>query len=407
MRRAWLRDAAGQRVDEVMVCAFLAPRSYTGEDVVELFGHGGELNLDRVLAVTLALGARLAAPGEFTRRAFLNGRLDLAQAEAVAQLIAARSERAAHNAAATLAGALGRRVKELRQKLLRVAADLEAGIDFAEDVDEPDSTPRLLAQHREVRRQVDALARSYRVGRRLDGAVVALVGPVNAGKSSLFNALLQSRRALVDQEPGTTRDYLEAEVAWDGRRVVLVDTAGARPTPASGLERAGQDMAREVIARADLLIHVVDLAGGAAPAPPKGPQPVVLVANKQDLCGASRVGPGEPGGNVVAVVCTSATTGHGLDALRAAVLRGLGDEDAEVDADQAETVMITRARQRDALDAARQALAEGEQALKRSLPPELTVEHYRAALEALGQITGETYTEEVLDAVFDTFCVGK
>lgn len=410
MRRAWLRDVQGRRVDQVLVCAFTAPRTYTGEDVVEVHGHGGELNMDRVLACVLELGARLADPGEFTRRAFLNGRLDLAQAEAVGQLIAARSDQAARNATAILAGALGQRVGRLRQALLRMAADLEAGIDFADDVDEPDLVPRLRSRHREVARQVDALARSYRVGRRLDGAVVALVGPVNAGKSSLFNALLESRRALVSEEPGTTRDYLEAEVHWDGRRIVLVDTAGASEAEASGLEREGQALAREVVARADLLIHVVDLPGGHMPAPPAGPRPVVVAANKLDLCAVDEtLDPGEPGDNVVAVVSTSATTGHGLDALRDAVLRGLGVHEPEEGAavDQAETVVITRARQHDALGAAQRALAEGEEALSKGLPPELTVEHYRAALEALGQITGEAYTEAVLDAVFDTFCVGK
>ena len=419
MVSAWLRDpATGEPVDQVMVCAMKAPRSYTGEDVVEVYGHGGELNMDRVLSLLSGLGARLAQPGEFTRRAFLNGRLDLTQAEAVAQVIAARSEQAVRNAVVTLAGALGDRVNQLRQQLLVITARLEARIDFAEEVDDPeldsDLDTGLLSAHQEVAQQVRTLAHSYTTGRQLDGVVVALVGPVNAGKSSLFNRLLENTRALVSEEPGTTRDYLEAEVYWEGRRVVLVDTAGSRhgsaPTP---LELAGQELADQVVARCDLLVNVVDLSD---PRCSRGlllfekKRPVVVAANKQDLCPADALdllreqSRNRAGALPHAVVGTSALQGDGIDELREQILMGLGLDD---EAGQWETVMVTHQRQHAALCAAQEALEAGAQAQEEGLPPELVVEHYRDALGALGEITGETYTEHVLDAVFETFCIGK
>ena len=418
MIRAWLRDPRSKEpVDQVMVCAMEAPRSYTGEDVVEVYGHGGELNMDRVLALLLGLGARLAEPGEFTRRAFLNGRLDLTQAEAVAQLIAARSDRAARNAVATLAGGLGERIRQLRHQLLQIAASLEARIDFADDVDAPDETGVLLRDHREAAKQVTALARSYVAGRRLDGATVALVGPVNAGKSSLFNCLLQTGRALVSEEPGTTRDYLEAEVSWQGRRVTLVDTAGSRQdAAATPLERAGRRLARGVVKGCDLVVIVVDLSdpeqAAAGPNAQGGRQPVVVAANKLDLCApaaleAFEAAAGAGSRSQTAVVGTSALRGSGIDRLRESILEALGVDDALDAGQEGEQVLVTRRRQHEALLGAEEALAQGARALDDGLAPELTVEHYRQALDALGQITGETYTEHVLDTVFERFCVGK
>lgn len=410
MVSAWLRQPHhAEVVDQVMVCAMPAPRSYTGEDVAEIFGHGGELNMDRVLALLLTLGARMAEPGEFTRRAFLNGRLDLTQAEAVAQVIAAQSEQAARNAVATLAGALGQRLGQLREQLLEITAHLEARIDFTEELEDAAEDRRLLLVHRQVEGQVNALLESYSEGRRLDGAVVALVGPVNAGKSSLFNGLLDRSRALVSREPGTTRDYLEAEVTWQGRRLVLVDTAGSRcGEAATPLEAAGQELADEVIARCDLLVRVMDLSDPQQVSQPwdtpTAARPVLLAANKLDICpdGALET-VGHPRG-FHAVVGTSARRGDGMERLRACILGGLFPLAAR---GQAETVMVTRQRQFLALQAARQALACGARALKEDLPPEIAVEHYREALLALGEITGETYTEDVLDAVFQQFCIGK
>jgi tRNA modification GTPase len=393
----------GELLDQALVCYMPGPASYTGEDVVEVHGHGGSLNLQRIVTLFIELGARQARPGEFTRRAFLNGRLDLTQAEAVAQIVAARSERALSNAQATLAGALGRRVRQLQQGLVQLAGLLEAAVDFAEETAPELRTDELVQRHLELEHDLSTLAQSYTRGRRLDGVTVALVGPVNAGKSSLFNRLLGGERALVAEEPGTTRDYLEAETSWRGQRVTLIDTAGQRPDDQlSGLERAGQALAAPVLARCDLHLLVLDLTRTPTePVPPGG----VVAANKADLLTPQQQRRWQhrlaiPTG--AAVVLTSARTGQGLDELRERVLSCLLPEGGEP-----ETVQVTQQRQWEALIRAGTALTQGREALQASLPPEVVAEHCRDALEQLGQLTGEQSTDAVLDAVFSRFCIGK
>jgi tRNA modification GTPase len=385
--------AAGEVLDDVMACYLPGPRSYTGEDMAEVYGHGGELNMQRLLEAFVRRGARVADPGEFTRRAFLNGRLDLTQAEAIAELIAARSERALRNAQACLAGALGERVRGLRQRVVQLAAQLEAQIDFVEEVELTEPPTAALQQ---LRHELEALAATYQRQRRLENLRVGIVGAANVGKSSLFNALLGTRRALVDDAPGTTRDYLEAEVAWDGRRVTLIDTAGDRGRMSTTLEEAGRALAAPVLEACDLLLCVVDLTteetGEARPA-----RAHLVVGSKLD-----RARPGalealrQRSGDVIA---TSATCGTGLDELRRVIL-------AEVSQDEVETVQVSRARQWQALDRAQRAVHE---AARRSgmVGPELLAEHLREALQRLDEITGDGATDEVLDQVFSTFCIGK
>ena len=400
----------GQVVDQVLVCAMPAPRSYTGEDVVEVHGHGGELNMARILGLFLELGARLAEPGEFTRRAFLNGKMDLTRAEAVAQVIAARSEQAMRNAQATLAGELGQRVGQIRQLLLALAAQLEVSIDFADEVDRP-LAQQAASLHQQATDLTRELAGTYRRGQQLDGVTVALVGPANAGKSTLFNALLGGPRALVDSQPGTTRDYLEAELSWSGRRVTLVDTAGQRdPGQATTLEAAGQALVEPLLQRCDLLVWVLDLAAdrpqqqlAAAACQRSSGRPLLVVANKQDIApdralDQLRRGPGQ-----LELVAISALGGQGLEQLRHAMEQILDPGGEEL----AETVLVTRQRQHAALQRTLSALDQGQQAQDQGLPPEVVVEHYREALSALGEITGETHSDAVLDAVFNTFCIGK
>lgn len=410
MHAASLRHPrSGEVLDRVLACYMPGPRSYTGEDVVEVHGHGGELNLGRVLALFVELGARQAAPGEFTRRAFLNGRLDLTQAEAVAQIVAARSERALRNAQAVLGGTLGRRLRELQHRVVELCGLLEAAIDFADETEGGLGEDELCRRHHELRGALERLAGTYRLGQRLDGVRVALVGPVNAGKSSLFNCLLGRDRALVADEPGTTRDYLEAETSWDGHRVTLVDTAGERPEGAlTPLERAGRALAAPVLTGCDLWVQVTDAsrevpgrdAGPGetedGPSSPDAP-PVVVAANKVDLITPSHrasLGPD--------LVQTSAVRGEGVEALRARVLKTLFPSEGE-----AETVQVTLQRQWEGLVDAARALREGHDALRGGVPPEVAVEHAREALEALEALTGERSTEAVLDAVFARFCVGK
>lgn len=417
----------GRNLDQVLVCWMPGPGSYTGEDVVEIYGHGGVLNMSQLLELFVGLGARPAEPGEFTRRAFVNGRIDLIQAEAVADVIAARSERALRNARALLGGELGRRLAVLREQLIALAAALEACIDFAEDIEWPVAPDELARRHDRLLGELGQLCESYQVGKRLGGVEVALVGAVNAGKSSLFNALLGRRRALVSAERGTTRDYLEGELSCDGVSVTLVDTAGGRPeAQMSALERDGHQLGLERVARCDAMIAVVDasmegseLAAAVVEAlrsvrvGRERTAAVVVAANKVDLLdGRQRVRRLERLRRALddgseappPVVATSAVSPTGLDQLQRAVLSVTVGEGASA---PPETVCVTRRRQWRALEQARIALREGCVALQNALGPELVVEHCREALSALDTITGQRYSEEVLDAVFARFCVGK
>lgn len=400
---------SGQRIDSGLVCLMPGPHSYTGEDVAEVFGHGGVLNMETLLGLFVELGARQAAPGEFTRRAFVNGRMDLTQAEAVAEVIAARSERALRNAHALLGGELGQKVRVLRARAVELAADLEACLDFAEELDAPVSPQRLLDGHCALIADLGALAASYRIGQRLNGVAVALVGRVNGGKSSLFNALLGTRRALVSEQEGTTRDYLEAELSWDGLAVTLVDTAGQRPSAQmSALERAGRELGSGRVARCDVWVDVVDVSEPTPCLPLSTDRPVIIAANKIDLVKEAEV-PARCAAlgseSAAAIIPTSALTGKGLEALRRQVLTAvLGEQ--QLDA-QVETVQVSQRRHFDALTRATEALSQGLATLEQDAPPEVVVEHTREALSALGTITGEMFTEDVLDSVFSRFCIGK
>ncbi len=397
-----------QTIDQVLVCTMPAPRSYTGEDVVEIQGHGGVFNMNQILAAFIRRGARLAGPGEFTRRAFINGRMDLTQAEGVAQIIAARGSGALKNAQALLGGELGQRIRALREDAVNIAAQLEARIDFAEDVgDDELGLDPLLSRHQELERRIAALADTYHSSRRYEGLRVALVGQVNAGKSSLFNQLLGTTRALVSEEQGTTRDYLDAEVVWGGHPITLIDTVGARPeAQMSSMERAGQEITAPIIQESDLVLEVIDLSASS----PEGQlssrfQDAMTVGNKMDLV---------PEGQRQVIeqvieksvgrrlVSTSALTGEGLVQLKEAILTRLLPAGAEP-----ETVMVARKRQWEALCRAARAIKEGREALESGVVPEVAVEHLREALSALGEVTGETFTESVLDHVFGEFCVGK
>ncbi len=405
-RRVLCEPTSGQRVDEVLACYMPGPRSYTGEDVVEVFGHGGALNMEALLELFCSLGARRAQPGEFTRRAFLNGRVDLARAEAVAEVIDARSRRALENAQSLLAGALGRELAPLRDGLIALTAELEAAIDFA---DELDGAPPLAEEQRaflaRLRAPLERLIDSSSAASRLDGLTVALSGAVNVGKSSLFNALLARERALVSAEAGTTRDYLEADLEWRGLRLRLVDMAGERPEGEMGaLERQGRRLASERLASCDVRLRLVDGSREVrSVVRDEGLELLVLTKADRPEAQAQR-GAWEvalaPWGD--AALWTSAQERLGLEALLERVVE-LGLPSVA----EGETVVVTRRRQLDGLRRASAALGEGEAALAAGLPPELCVEHLELALEALGEVTGERFREDVLDAIFARFCIGK
>jgi tRNA modification GTPase len=389
LARARSRDGAA--LDTVLAFAMRGPRSFTGEDVAELHGHGGEVNSARLLRAVLEHGARAAEPGEFSRRAFEHGRIDLTRAEAIAAVIGAGSERAWRQAQDQLTGALGARVAALRADAVHVLAEIEATIDFPEEGLDLPATAALAARCRALADACGALAATYRAGRAVrDGVVVALAGPVNAGKSSLFNALLGRERSIVSDAPGTTRDYVEARCEWGGVGVTLVDTAGER-SAGDEIERRGIELAAERIATADVVVWVSENEASDAGAARFGPR-AVRVRSKADL-GTATDG----------ALATSVRDGRGLAELQRAVLASAGVDDA----DDGAGIVVAHERQRDAIARGAEAFGAAAGGLAEARPLEAVAIDVRDGARALGDVLGEDLTEAVLDALFAEFCIGK
>ncbi len=395
------RDRAGRRLDEGLALYFPGPNSFTGEPVLELHGHGGPLLVSMLVNAARELGARLAEPGEFSKRAFLNGRVDLAQAEAIADLIAAGSEQAARAALRSLAGEFSERVNELVEALIEARLHVEAAIDFPDEDIDFLADAALEARLDGCRRRFAELAEAASQGRVLkDGYRAVLVGPPNVGKSSLMNRLSGEDTAIVTEVAGTTRDILRETLNLDGLLVELIDTAGLRDDPGR-VEEEGIRRARRALKDADVCLWVQDAsAAGPPPAlddalPPAAK--LIVVKNKIDLCGeTAAVDPGP-----APTVGVSAATGEGIDVLREQLKEtaGLGD--------LGEGAFTARARHVDAIERARGHFDAGLDALNKNRAGELLAEELREAQNALSEITGEFTSDDLLGRIFSEFCIGK
>ncbi|MEN3027368.1 MAG: tRNA uridine-5-carboxymethylaminomethyl(34) synthesis GTPase MnmE [Chlorobiota bacterium] len=395
-------------IDTVTASVFRAPRSYTGEDVVEFGCHGGTIVADAIVEALIDSGARLAEPGEFTKRAFLNGKLDLVQVEAIADLIYATSVPGARLAARQLVGGLRLQLQRLRQQLLEAAALLELGLDFAEEDIELVSREELLSRLQEAQQWCQQVASSFRAAEILrSGFFVGCVGYPNAGKSSLFNALLRRRRAIVSPLPGTTRDYIEEGLLLNGISVRLVDTAGLRETE-DVIELEGITLAEQVVRQCNLLLVVNDVTCGLEYSielfrqlQQRFPEAAyAYIQNKVDCLSDTSVSSSWAGLNVP-VFWVSALRGDGVDELR----RWIGEQarrSAELGVDA-----LVNARQAHVLQKVAEALSIAHQALLEGMPEECVAEDIRTAVRLISELTGDTWREEVLNTIFARFCIGK
>jgi tRNA modification GTPase len=396
--------ADGAEIDEALCLIFRAPKSYTGDDTVELQGHGGPVVLKKILRRCLDAGARMAEPGEFTRRAFLNGKMDLVQAEAVADLIHAQSDRAAKAALEQLEGGLSRRFNALYDGLLEAAADVETTLDFVEDELPGDVFPNLGKKLGQSFQTLESLLATWDEGRLLrEGARVVIMGRPNAGKSTLFNALLGHDRAIVTDIAGTTRDIIEETFVLDGVPLRILDTAGLRETECL-IEQEGIRRARAHSAAADIAVYLIDASQPFSKEDEEhlerlNPARTIVVFNKVDKKTTSIQYP------ITTIHCLEAAlkTGVGVAELKAAITEKLGG------VSHAPAHAVISERHRNLLDlakaeliSAREQIVEGgEEAAAQA------ADHLRAALEALGQVTGRVYHNELLDSVFSRFCIGK
>ena len=402
----YVRDPrTGATVDEALLLLMLAPRSYTREDVVELHCHGGIMAVQQVLQLCLAQGARLAEPGEFTLRAFLNGRLDLTQAEGIADLVGAQSPQAAQTALAGVQGKLTAPIRELRAACLDVLAEVEARIDFEDDLP-PREEAAVTAQLQTVLQAVTAILDTAYQGELLrSGLKVAIVGRPNVGKSSLLNAWSRSDRAIVTALPGTTRDVVESHLVVGGIPIQVLDTAGIRDAT-DQVEQLGIERSRAAAQAADLVLLTIDAQQGWRTEDAQlyalvQHRPLILVVNKTDLVPPSAIAPLPDLG--VPQVFTAAARNQGIDTLEQAILQ-------TVHADQvsaSDLAITVNQRQAAALTRAHTALEQVQRTIADQLPLDFWTIDLRIAVHALGEVTGDDITESMLDEIFSRFCIGK
>lgn len=402
--RARVSAPHGQRIDEVVVAYFQRPHSYTTDDIVEISAHGAPIVLRHIVEMCIAGGARLAEPGEFTMRAFLNGRIDLTQAEAVRDLIESQTLYQAKVAAQQLEGALSKRLVPIKERLVALIARLEAGIDFAEDDVSILADEAILAEIDGVYGPLEKLGASFAYGKVVhEGLTLAIVGRPNVGKSSLFNRLVERERAIVTATPGTTRDLVSETVAIGGIPVKLVDTAGIRKA-LDEAESIGIRKSMEALAEADLVLVVLDASQAMTPEDDEllelvEKRAAIVVENKRDLKSEQ--------GSVVngppPRLATSALTGEGIAELRAEILRHVGGESGG----QAEAGFLTNVRHQRLVQDSLRALTAARAAVDNEVPHEMLLLDLYSALRALDEMTGATTTDDILNRIFSSFCIGK
>ncbi len=400
--------SSNEIIDEVLLGIMRAPKSYTTEDIVELNCHGGIATLTNVLDLVVKTGARLAEPGEFTKRAFLNGRLDLTQAESVAELISAKTELSRKIAIDALAGKLSKRVNQLSDKLATLLAEVEASIDFPdEDFDFMHTDIQLQNAHT-IQRDIEHLVKTASEGQLIkDGVNVAILGKPNVGKSSLFNALVETSRAIVTDIPGTTRDTIHETINIDGLMINLIDTAGLRQTD-NIVEQQGVEKSRDVLRKAEFLLLMFNASQTMNDADIEllqiaNSHHAILILNKIDL--PIHLPPHilKEHSPKTRIIQTAITEGKGIDTLKTAIR----DEFLSGEITLGESPIVTNTRHYNALRRSHEALNDVITSLENEMPPDLVSVDIRISLDALGDIVGKTTTEDILDRIFSQFCVGK
>jgi len=398
----------GESIDEVILTVMRVPGSYTREDIVEINCHGGIVPLKKVLEIVLQLGARLAEPGEFTRRAFLNGRIDLAQAEAVIDIIRAKTDLSLQTAISQLKGELSAKVRQIKELVLKVLASIEAAIDFVQEDIEIISRDEILEQLENIREQLERLLATADYGKVLrEGISTVIAGRPNVGKSSLLNALLQEQRAIVTPIPGTTRDVIEEIINIQGIPLKIADTAGIRPVQ-DIIEKEGVDRSRSYMQRADLILLMLD---GSEPLTSEDREllkeirdkEAILVINKIDLPQKIELKKVEELAIKKPLVKISATQAIGLPDLEKTIVEMIWRGEVIV----SDGALITNVRHKNSLRQAHSSIQRAIETTRQGLSEELISVDLRAALNSLGEITGETVVEDILDYIFSEFCIGK
>ncbi len=410
LRYGYIIDSHGDTVDEVTAVMMPAGRSYTGQEQAEIFCHGGQFVLKRILKEIIDRGARLAEPGEFTRRAFLAGRIDLTKAEAVADMVAAKTAFAYESAKNNLMGLFSEKINSLREQVIDILAEIEASVDYPEEDIETADRDEMIAKIGNIISLVGELAASYRSGRIIkEGFRIAVAGRPNAGKSSLFNALLNQSRAIVAPVPGTTRDYLTEWIDLEGIAVSLTDTAGLRESQGV-IEKSGQDAARQIMKDSNLIIWIADASRKNFASEIEidlkkleGLCPVKVILNKIDKLSLKRLKAAKMIARGYSAVVISCKTREGLDNLRSKLVSLVSGSLPDL----TDGLVVTSERHKQKLDLALESLKQAESDFKQNQSPEIIAFNLRQSINEIDEISGRIYNEEILDRIFEKFCIGK